>query len=430
MASPILETLKWTGNEKLKEREFAQETKSGAVIYSGDAVGFKEFAFKTLIKHKALGRKEDPDVERSIHSSKVLEGLRGDALKLAMDLGEDLLDSPEGVPKLVEALRQQVLPRRRHEAKELFKEGTKPHGFLSRQYGESMESYNRRRKRWYRVLKDIDDSFSVGDELLADYLLEAANLKPMEKKLVLSSIGNEYKLDLIEEALNKQYAEIHLEEKNGHRREQREPGRQPGRPKPNPRKGFRPWSRPSGHSYLADADSSASSEETNDLSTEDDDVAYAAISCTSNADEFDDVVDRLEQDIVCAYAAAKVDFEDASVAEEIAAVVDTEICAFFAREDARKRGVPVARRYHSFRPTSELNLEQRKAKVAQVKAKSKCRACGRLGHWQGDSVCPKQKNLKDRRDKHQRSSGSGGPSSSSSKTTSRCRRLRASVSAP
>ena len=80
MASPILETLKWTGNEKLKEREYSQETKSGAVIYSGDAVGFKEFAFKTLIKHKALGRKEDPDAERSIHSSKVLEGLRGDAL--------------------------------------------------------------------------------------------------------------------------------------------------------------------------------------------------------------------------------------------------------------------------------------------------------------------------------------------------------------
>ena len=36
-----------------------------------------------------------------------------------------------------------------------------------------------------------------------------------------------------------------------------------------------------------------------------------------------------------------------------------------------------------------LSLDQRKAALARLKSKTKCRACGKLGHWEGDIICPK-----------------------------------------
>ncbi len=65
-----------------------------------------------------------------------------------------------------------------------------------------------------------------------------------------------------------------------------------------------------------------------------------------------------------------------------------------------KRGAPVGRRYHSFRPSAELNLKDRRDRVAQVKAKSRSRACGQIGHWQGDAQCKKQKVLEEKRETH------------------------------
>ena len=36
---------------------------------------------------------------------------------------------------------------------------------------------------------------------------------------------------------------------------------------------------------------------------------------------------------------------------------------------------------------SNLTLEQRRAKLAEIKPKSKCLRCGGTGHWAGDPVC-------------------------------------------
>ena len=45
----------------------------------------------------------------------------------------------------------------------------------------------------------------------------------------------------------------------------------------------------------------------------------------------------------------------------------------------RKPGYPVKQ--------SSLSIQDRRKKLQELKAKSKCRRCGETGHWQGDPAC-------------------------------------------
>ena len=116
----------------------------------------------------------------------------------------------------------------------------------------------------------------------------------------------------------------------------------------------------------------------NDVS---DDAAYWCHSCGPDR-EFGDVVDRVEQDIVCALVAADRSLSDEDVCEDISECVHAECVAFFGREQARQHGVHVERVVHSFRPKSELEIKKRWEHVEHAKRNSTCR-------WAGDQVCPK-----------------------------------------
>ena len=125
-----------------------RETKSGSYIYQGDAASFHEWEFRTLLRVK--GKKGDGYLESA---SKVVDGLRADAFTVAREVGLDTLYKPgsdtekSGIVLLVEAMKAAVFPLTTHEAKELFRQYTKPSGSLSRQNGESMAQYVSRRKR-------------------------------------------------------------------------------------------------------------------------------------------------------------------------------------------------------------------------------------------------------------------------------------------
>ena len=67
-----------------------------------------------------------------------------------------------------------------------------------------------------------------------------------------------------------------------------------------------------------------------------DDAAYWCHSCCPDG-EFGDVMDRMEQDIVCAFVAAA--FSDEDICEDISECVHAECAAFFGREQARQHGV-------------------------------------------------------------------------------------------
>ena len=136
-------------------------TKSGSYVYDGNAGTFHEWEFRTRLRVKASG--DDPD-RYADAMSKVVDGLRGEAFIIAKelgltriwDVGDPELELPAGVDVLIDALKHSVFPMTTYEAKELFRQYCKPSGSLSRQNGESMHQYISRRKRCWKLLKDLD----------------------------------------------------------------------------------------------------------------------------------------------------------------------------------------------------------------------------------------------------------------------------------
>ena len=97
--------------------------KAGQPIYSGTAGPFEEWKFRVLAKWGALegSQAEEKDDKRTNLASKVVDALRDDAMKIAMDLGRPKLIAADGVPKLVEAMAIQVNTKSELEATELYK---------------------------------------------------------------------------------------------------------------------------------------------------------------------------------------------------------------------------------------------------------------------------------------------------------------------
>ena len=120
-----------------------QETKGGVFVYDGCPSRYHEWAFRTSMRFRASKADDLPKTTNSI-----IESLRGEAAQVAMNLGEDDLIKPDGIEKLVKAMRAHVFPQARAVAKELYKMGHKTHGILARQQSESMSNYIIRRRRW------------------------------------------------------------------------------------------------------------------------------------------------------------------------------------------------------------------------------------------------------------------------------------------
>ena len=95
-------------------------------------------------KADACASKKDIDVQKQDLvelSVKVIEGLKDDALKCAMDLGRDVVVAPDGVLRIAEAIKASWAGKLEIATKELYREGGKKDGVLARVPGESMASY-------------------------------------------------------------------------------------------------------------------------------------------------------------------------------------------------------------------------------------------------------------------------------------------------
>ena len=103
---------------------------------------------------------------------KVLEGLRGEALLIARDIGLERLCRNDGLEHLIEMVKQHAFPLRSQEASELFRPGQVRTGPLSRQAGEGMLSYVNRRKRWWTTLQELYPEVRLSDAMRANLLVE------------------------------------------------------------------------------------------------------------------------------------------------------------------------------------------------------------------------------------------------------------------
>ena len=130
-----------------------------------------------------------------------------------MDLGIEVLKNKDALEQLHDAMENHVYPKAQAEAKELYRVGHKTKGALSRQSGEAMVSYVARRRRWWALLKSLDQTLELSTSIRGDLMLEAAKLSRIEQLLVLTSTNNNHEFDIIATALVDQHAKVHMGEK-------------------------------------------------------------------------------------------------------------------------------------------------------------------------------------------------------------------------
>ena len=76
------------------------------------------------------------------------------------------------------------------EATELYKEGGKEKGPLSRHHSESMLIDVFRRNRWRTRLRTLDPKYNMSENISTDMLLGGGKLDRNEKLMILASVNN------------------------------------------------------------------------------------------------------------------------------------------------------------------------------------------------------------------------------------------------
>ena len=184
--SMSLSTLKFKNPRVVDTRSSlaAVTTMKGGTSFDGNPNDYYEWAFRVELKQMRLEailkKDEDPEDKVSKIIDDVVDHLKGDALQVAIDLGVKDLAKPGGLQKLMDAIKAIVFPVRKLEAKELYNQGHKPGGVLTRQAGESMLSYISRRRRWWRLLQEMDPSIQLSNEIRGDLLLDHSGLSQYE----------------------------------------------------------------------------------------------------------------------------------------------------------------------------------------------------------------------------------------------------------
>ena len=380
----ILELLRYSNFVAEDDATCSTEGKFGIPRFGGEPTRLAEYMFRVkarTFKGKAMSKEEREKLGPL--GLRLVEGLSGTAVRLAQTLSFEDLAKEDGADRLLAALEAQLKPKRLQQARELYAAGAAVHGVLSRQGGEPMASYVLRRRTWYRCLLDCSAEMALPDMVLAEQLLASAAISHDHQLLVRTALKGEITFDAVAEELIAQHGKIHEREK-----------------RTIPRVAMLAARLEESHGRASD----------NYLDNEDegqDDGEVDAYFAEEEPDILDEQIGFLMED--------GVDLDDPDAAEYAADVMQAEQEAYFAKKGAAGKGKgfrqPPARQ---FQVTGSLSLEERRAKVAALKARTTCRRCGARGHWSGDPTCPHTKGGKKGK----------GPSSPSPPMTSTTTSLR------
>ena len=360
------------------------ETKSGVYIYNGNPGDYHEWEFRTQARH--AGTKDD---DKPYIGPRVLEGLRDDAYLVAKDFGLESLARADGVLKLIEKMKAHVFPSMEDEAQLLYHHGQKEGGMLSRQSGESMFAYVGRRRRWWDTMQQLDKNTVISENIRADLLLQLSGLDHDKQLLIKTSVQNRKDFEEIAKTLVKQHPKIHARERR----------REEGPKKPQQRKPFgkssygsrsRNWGNKKKFANIADEGSDEDDSDYHELehtSESDGAVGY-------HADEDEETSETIQLEVLTAYMAQHNDWDSdtGELADACVEQIQCELMAYFARGKGKGKGVQFKKRFNNkFKGTKGVpTLEDRREKLKALKKKSKCKLCGKLGHWAGDPECSKK----------------------------------------
>ena len=139
-------------------------SRQGMTVFAGDAASFHEWQFRLQIKKSLCTADELPAL-----TAKVVDALRGEALSWGMEIGLAKLMEANGLDLLVQKVQERLFPQRTAEARELLKQGMRIRGPMSRVPGEPMTSYISRRRRWWTLVHEMDNTLELGDTVERQY---------------------------------------------------------------------------------------------------------------------------------------------------------------------------------------------------------------------------------------------------------------------
>ncbi|CAE7949958.1 unnamed protein product, partial [Symbiodinium sp. KB8] len=392
----LLELLRWPNFTFDDEVGQGTEGKFGIPRYNGEPTRLSEYVFRVrarMAKEKLLSKEEKEKLGPL--GLRLVEGLSGTALRLVQNMGIAELSGDDGVDKLLDLFEKTLKPKRMQQARELYAAGASTHGILSRQPGEPVSTFVLRRRTWYRCLTDCSSEMKLPDLVLAEQLLSASGLSADHQLLIRTAIKGEITFDAVADEMVAQHGRLH-------ERESRRP------PKGHGGKTGRSWNststrswRPSG--YMADAGGDMDVDYETPADQDHDGYDEAAYVAYEEEATF-------EEEQIGFFVEDGVDLDNDDVAESAADLLQIE-------QGAHKKGTgirPPAPR--QFSVTGSLSLEERKKRVADLKARTTCRRCGQRGHWQGDPHCPQTKGA-GRSGKARPGSSTTSPSAPSSSTS-------------
>ena len=165
---------------------------------------FTSGKFRLQIKKSSCKADELPAL-----TAKVVDALRGEALSCAMEIGLDKLIKAEGLDLLVQKVQARLFSQQTPEARALLKQGMCVGGAMSRVPGEPMTSYISRRRRWWTLVREVDNTLELGDTVQDSMMLEQAGLSRFEQNMVLTHTKGHRTMTAITEALLEQHFDVH-----------------------------------------------------------------------------------------------------------------------------------------------------------------------------------------------------------------------------
>lgn len=305
-------------------------------------------------------------------------------MKLAQTLDTTELAKTRGPELLLELFETALKPRKTLEARELYAAGSRDGGMMSRQMSEPMSSYIMRRRTWWALLQQLDPEIQVSEGILAEQMLQNAFITEDQKLMIRTTLGGKLKVDSVADELLNQHPRVHERERHGKGR-----GFQSGKQQWRPR-GYK------GQSWATYADEEASEEADCDTTSQSlagftefnaeeqmNDEAYGAF-----YEEAESVEDWMA-DYMALYLDTGLDMDNEEACMLAAESLQLESEAFFVRSQAKGKGHTGFTGGRSFEVSGQLSLQEKRARLQQLQARTECRKCGQKGHWSGDPQCPR-----------------------------------------
>ena len=358
--------------------------RDGCVHYDGDPLYGDEFAERALLAFHTTREAEKP-----LFALRLKNGLSGRAWTLTHKRPELVVNTlaaaaeanPKGAVEVVIAVVrtscEKVAPLRKKEAfDEYFTKG-------GRRGGEGVQDYIGRRQNEYDLLTSLSSSTSLSEDLRAYFLLQLSGVDEQQHKHILGQCGNEYDWEKITSTML-----IQLD-------------RAPPAAADAGWRGRR-WQ----HAYAADGDHDEHEWDAMASTAAPSSVGPSASCVAGPAD------DPHGDEDVEALAADMEELEEALESVDLEGLRDDELEQMAM--EAQKLGHRFRRysgkpNYRSARQVlsqgkgnrgwqmqvtdqGSLKVDSKpiQDKVLRMKSKTKCHACGQIGHWLNDPECPRR----------------------------------------